>query len=178
MSNVESQEFKQQVITAFQELPGVTVGRRFGGEAFFYKGKFFAHLHPAGRSFFLETWVWKKVDDVVREIPAVIPHPEYAGYGWVRLPVSSNSEVVKAQILVEKTYRYLRTTKRIALRKARFTPELLAHVQEKMPQVKFATKEARKTVQVMMEAPELIDYHRAEESLSQAASMLRKGLKD
>lgn len=154
-------------------LPGVTVGRRFGGEAFFYRKKFFCHFHPTRSGFFLETFVWNRSDEVVREIPGVIPHPEYGNYGWVRLPVSSKNDLAQAKSLVENTYRYLRTTKRVSLPKDRFTPELLTRVESKISQVNFKIKESKKRIQIIITIPELSDYDRADVLLKEATRMLR-----
>jgi len=180
------------------ELPGVTRGTRFGGEAFFYRKKFFCHYHPAHGSFFLETFVWKNVNAVLGKIPGAISlfletfvwknvnavlgkipgaisHPEYGAYGWVRLPISSASEIVQAKMLVEMTYRYIRTTKRISVDKDQFSDELLSLVKAKFPQIRFKSGESKKRIQIIMETPELTDFDRAEVLLNQAARALRKG---
>ncbi len=166
-------EEQDQIRTMLLGLPSVTGGRRFGGEAFFYRNKFFCHFHPAGSRFFLETFVWNRIDEVVREIPGVIPHPGYGNYGWVRLLVSSESDLARAKCLVDRTYRYLRTTRRISLSKDRFTLELLARVKAKMSLVSFKTKVSKKRIQIVMVTPELFDYDRAETLLNEAARMLR-----
>ena len=160
------------------ELPGVTRGTRFGGEAFFYRKKFFCHYHPAHGSFFLETFVWKNVNAVLGKIPGAISHPEYGAYGWVRLPISSASEIVRAKMLVEMTYRYIRTTKRISVDKDQFSDELLSLVKAKFPQIGFKPGESKKRIQIIMETPELTDFDRAEVLLNQATRALRKGKND
>src|SRR6266581_8179574 len=91
------------------ELPYVTIGRRFGGEAFFFRKRFFCHFHPTRDHLFLETFVWNNVDAVVSEVPGTIAHPEYGGYGWVRLRIDSEDSVSKGRQLIETTYLYLRT---------------------------------------------------------------------
>ncbi len=166
-------ELRRRVSEVLLGLPGMSLGRRFGGEAFFHKKRFFAHFHPAGKSFYLETYVWNKVDDVLRQVSQVIVHPEYGAYGWVRLPIASEEDLVPARKLVYLTYRYLRTVKRIAIGKERFSKRLFIQVREKMPDVRFSTKVAAKTMIVMMETPEVDDYERAEELLDRAARMLR-----
>jgi len=86
-------------------LPGVRLGNRFGGEAFFVGKRFFCHFHEGG-TLLLETLVWDKVSKVVRAIPGVIPHPQYGAHGWVRLGVSSRADLAKARKLIEKSYQY------------------------------------------------------------------------
>ena len=169
------QHLKDQVTTMLLELPGVTRGTRFGGEAFFYRKKFFCHYHPAHGSFLLETFVWKNVNAVLGKIPGAISHPEYGAYGWVRLPISSASEIVQAKRLVEMTYRYIRTTKRISVDKDQFSDELLGQVKAKFPQVRFSSKESKRRIQVIMETPELTDFDKADVLLNQAARSLRTG---
>ncbi len=155
-------------------LPDVTVGRRFGGEAFFFRKRFFCHFHPSKNVTFLETFVWNRVGEVVKGIPGVIPHPEYGGYGWVRLPLSSEEDVDKGGKLVGTTYRYLRTIKRISLRKDRFVPSSIESVKSKLPQVNFRVKEANKTMQIIMETPNAADFESADNILDRAAKMLKR----
>ena len=95
------------------EFNDVTIGRRVGGEAFFLRKKFLCHFHPVRDSFFLETFVWKKLDDVVTQVPRVLPHPEYSRHGWTRLPIATENDVAAGLRLVEVTYRILRMTRRV-----------------------------------------------------------------
>src|SRR2546428_9496455 len=77
-----TQAFQSKIRSQLLGLSGVTTGRRFGGEAFFFRKRFFCHFHPSKDYFFLETFVWGNVNEVVRDVPGVIPHPEYGGNGW------------------------------------------------------------------------------------------------
>src|SRR2546428_13181142 len=77
-----TQAFQSKIRSQLLGLSGVTTGRRFGGEAFFFRKRFFCHFHPSKDYFFLETFVWGNVNEVVRDVPGVIPHPEYGGDGW------------------------------------------------------------------------------------------------
>lgn len=162
LSKPEKPVYRSNLTRLLLKLPGVTTGRKFGGEAFFYRKKFFCHFHPYGRCIFLETYVSDQVNDVVKDIAGVIPHPEYSGYGWVRLPIRSHKEISQAEKLVETTYRYLRTKKRLAISKNTFKPESVHAARRKLPHVKFKTKEAKKTVQIMIEVPGTTSYDEAE----------------
>lgn len=159
-------------------LPDVTPGKRFGGEAFFFRKRFFCHFHPAKNVVFLETFVWNRVIEVTKEIPGVIPHPEYGGYGWVRLPLNSEIDAQKGERLIENTYRYLRTIRRISLRKDKFTPILIDAARSSLPQVRFKVKEARKTMQIMIETVEVADFEQADRILDRATSMLKESSSD
>src|SRR3989442_13119905 len=79
-----TQAFQSKIRSQLLGLSGVTTGRRFGGEAFFFRKRFFCHFHPSKDYFFLETFVWGNVNEVVRDVPGVIPHPEYGGDGLGR----------------------------------------------------------------------------------------------
>src|SRR3989442_8201749 len=85
-----SQKLPEQLRDRLVELPGVTTGTRFGGEAFFFRNRFFCHFHETRDHLFLETFVWRNVEAVVSEVPGTIPHPEYGGYGWGRLHIESD----------------------------------------------------------------------------------------
>src|SRR2546428_6873551 len=85
-----SQKPPEQLSELLVKLPGVTTGTRFGGEAFFFLKRFFCHVHATRERLFLETFVWHNVEAVVSEVPGTTPHPEYGGYGWVRLPIDSD----------------------------------------------------------------------------------------
>jgi hypothetical protein len=74
-------------------LDGVSAGEKFGAEAFFFRRRFFCHVHRGNGFLLLETFVWKNVDKVVKSVPGAIPHPQYGGYGWVRFKVSSSSDL-------------------------------------------------------------------------------------
>src|SRR2546428_14012820 len=76
---IATQAFQSKIRSQLLGLSGVTTGRRFGGEAFFFRKRFFCHFHPSKDYFFLETFVWVNVNEVVRDVPGVIPHPEYGG---------------------------------------------------------------------------------------------------
>ena len=163
-----------QIRRRLLELSDVTVGRRFGGEAFFFRKKFFCHFHPVRDNFFLETFVWGKLDDVVKQVPGVIPHPEYGSYGWTRLPISSEDDVEAGLRLVEVTYRILRTTKRVAIRKEKFSPESVEYARNKFKQLEFSVKEAEKTMQVMIQALTVADYSEADALLEKAITILKE----
>jgi len=155
------------------ELPYVTIGRRFGGEAFFYRKRFFCHFHPTRDHFFLETFVWNKLDEVTKQIPGVIPHPEYGNYGWTRLPIFSEKDAFSGIELVDKTYRYLRTTRRMSIQKDEFSFESLENVRSKIRPLEFEIKESKKRMQILMQIPDTTDYDKAEKLLSKAAKMLK-----
>lgn len=134
----------EQLRELLVKLPGVTVGTRFGGEAFFFRKRFFCHFHTARNLVFLETFVWNKVGDVVSEVPGTIPHPEYGGYGWVRLPLNSEATFSRAKELIETTYRYLRTIRRVSVPKEEFQPRTLDLLKTKLPGIRIRVKEAKK----------------------------------
>lgn len=163
-----------QIRNRLLQLSEVTVGRRFGGEAFFFRKKFFCHFHPARENFFLETFVWNKLDQVVKQIPGVITHPEYARQGWTRLPITSEGDVEPGLKLVEVTYRILRTTRRVAIRKEKFRQESAEYAQNKFKQLEFNVKEAEKTMQVMIQAPTVTNYREADELLEKAITALKE----
>src|SRR5881396_3847285 len=96
-----SQKPPEQLRELLVKLPGVTMGTRFGGEAFFFRKRFFCHFHRTRDHLFLETFVWNNVDEVMSDVPGTIPHPEYGGYGWVRLPIDSEDAVSRARQLIE-----------------------------------------------------------------------------
>lgn len=48
-----STELKDELLA----LPEIELGTRFGGEAFFYRRKFFCHLHVGSNMVFIETFV-------------------------------------------------------------------------------------------------------------------------
>lgn len=152
----------------------MTIGRRFGGEAFFFRKKFFCHFHPDRGNFFLETFVWNKLDEVVKQVPGVIPHPEYPRHGWTRLPVNSEGDVAAGLRLVEVTYRILRTTRRIAIRKEKFRQESVEHARNKFKQLEFNVKEAERTMQVMIQASTVTDYNEADALLEKAITILKE----
>ncbi len=76
----------------------------------------------------------------MRKLPGV-PHPEYGGYGWVRLSINGEEDADMAARLIAVTYRYLLTTKRVFLPKASFRPNAVDAVKEKLPWLKFRLKE-------------------------------------
>lgn len=163
-----------QIRNRLLALSDVTVGRRFGGAAFFFRKKFFCHFHPARGNFFLETFVWNRLDEVVKQIPGVIPHPEYARQGWTRLPIASEGDVAAGLRLVEVTYGILRTTRRVAIRKEKFSQESVEHARNKFKQLEFSVKEAEKTVQVMTQAPTVAHYNEADALLEKVVKMLKE----
>src|SRR2546422_11725928 len=87
-----TQAFQSKIRSQLLGLSGVTTGRRFGGEAFFFRKRFFCHFHPSKDYFFLETFVWGNVNEVVRDVPGVIPHPEYGGGGWGWILIKKKKE--------------------------------------------------------------------------------------
>jgi hypothetical protein len=154
-------------------LPGVTTGTRFGGEAFFFRKRFFCHFHPTREHLFLETFVWNNVDAVVSEVLGAIPHPEYGGYGWVRLPIDSDEAVSKGRRLIERTYGYLRTTRRVSIAKEEFLSETLDLLRTKLPEIVVKIKESKKRKQIILEARGESDYERADDLLDKATRILK-----
>jgi len=59
MSSNETHEYLRGILLG---LPGVRLGIRFGGEAFFVGKRFFCHFHRGG-TLLLETFVWDKVNE-------------------------------------------------------------------------------------------------------------------
>jgi len=155
------------------KLPGVINGTRFGGEAFFFRKRFFCHFHPTRECLFLETFVWHNVEAVVSEVPGTIPHPEYGGYGWVRLPIDSDGAVSKGLRLLETTYRYLRTTRRVSIPKEEFLQEKLGLIKEKLPEIAVKVKESKKRNQLVLEARGVSDYEKADVLLDKARRILK-----
>src|SRR5438445_10153342 len=147
-----SQKPPEQLRELLVKLPGVTRGTRFGGEAFFFRKRFFCHFHPTREHLFLETFVWNNVDAVISEVPGTIPHPEYGGYGWVRLPIDSEDTVSRAGQLIETTYRYLRTRRRVSISREEFRPETLGLLGTELPEIKVKVKESKKRNQIILEA--------------------------
>src|SRR2546426_6241759 len=92
---IATQAFQSKIRSQLLGLSGVTTGRRFGGEAFFFRKRFFCHFHPSKDYFFLETFVWGNVNEVVRDVPGVIPHPEYGGDCWGRISIKTKEEKEK-----------------------------------------------------------------------------------
>ena len=168
-----SHKLHEQLRELLAKLPGVTVGTRFGGEAFFFRKRFFCHFHPTRNLVFLETFVWNKVGDVVSEVPGTIPHPEYGGYGWVRHPIDTEDAFSKGRQLIETTYRYLRTTRRVSVPKGEFKPRTLELLKTRLPEIRFKVKEAKKTNQIVLEAPGLSDYEKADDLLDEATRILK-----
>jgi hypothetical protein len=156
------------------KLPGVTTGTRFGGEAFFFRKRFFCHFHPTREHLFLETFVWNNVDAVVTEVPGTIPHPEYGGYGWVRLPIDSVDAVSRGRQLIDTTYRYLRTTRRVSISKEEFLPETLDLLRRELPGIRLKVKDSKKRTQVILEALGGSDYERADDLLGKAIRILKR----
>jgi hypothetical protein len=155
------------------KLPGVTTGTRFGGEAFFFRKRFFCHFHPTGKLLFLETFVWNHVDAVVSEVPGTIPHPEYGGYGWVRLPIDSEDAVSRGRQLIQATYRILRTTRRVSIAKEELRPATLSLLRAKLPEIEIKVKESKKRTQIVLEARGVSDYEKADDLLDKANRILK-----
>ena len=168
-----SQTPSDQLRELLLKLPGVMTGTRFGGEAFFFRKRFFCHFHPTRDHVFLETFVWNNVDAIVREVPGTIPHPEYGGYGWVRLPIDSEDAVSMGRQLIETTYRYLRTTKRISISREEFRAETLGLLSTKLPEIRVKVKESKKRKQIVVEALGVSDYEKADELLKKAIRILK-----
>src|SRR2546427_9911587 len=82
-----SQKPPEQLRELLVKLPGVTTGSRFGGEAFFFRKRFFCHFHPTREHLFLDTFVWNNVDAVINEEPWTITQPEIDGNGCVQHPI-------------------------------------------------------------------------------------------
>src|SRR5213594_4959045 len=168
-----TQAFQSKIRSQLLGLSGVTTGTRFGGEAFFFRKRFFCHFHPTRDHVFLETFVWNNVDAIVREVPGTIPHPEYGGYGWVRLPIDSEDAVSRGRQLIETTYRYLRTTRRVSISKEEFRPETLGLLRTELPQIRVNVKESKKRKQIVVEALGVSDYEKADELLKKAIRILK-----
>src|SRR2546427_13298006 len=119
-----TQAFQSKIRSQLLGLSGVTTGRRFGGEAFFFRKRFFCHFHPSKDYFFLETFVWGNVNEVVRDVPGVIPHPEYGGDGWGRDSNKKKEEKEKGGGMIFNLLKKLPTTKKKNLTKTKLiTPE-------------------------------------------------------
>jgi len=146
---------------------------KFGGEAFFFRKRFFCHFHPTIDHLFLETFVWNNVDAVVSEVPGTIAHPEYGGYGWVRLRIDSEDSVSKGRQLIETTYLYLRTTRRVSISKEEFRPETLVLLRTKLPEIRVKVKESEKRNQIILEARGQSDYEKADNLLDKATRILK-----
>ena len=155
------------------ELPGVELGSRFGGEAFFFRKRFFCHFHR-GSVLLLETFVWDKVDEVVGSIMGVVPHPQYGNYGWVRLRISSSEDFGKAKELIESSYRNMISTRRISLPKTERMKRAVKEAAKDFPRIHFKMKASLKRTQVVMEVRQFKDTKEAETQLKQAAAYLRK----
>ncbi|HZY94169.1 MAG TPA: luciferase family protein [Candidatus Bathyarchaeia archaeon] len=163
----------EKIRATLLQFRGISIGRKFGGEAFFFRKRFFCHFHPAKDHFFLETLVWNRVSDVVKQVPGVIPHPEYGNYGWVRLPILSESDVTSAMKLVEITYRILRTTRRVSIRKENFSPDALDLIRNELKHLTFKVKEAKKVMQILIEVHSIPDYDEADSLLEKAVALLK-----
>jgi hypothetical protein len=168
-----SQKPPEQLRQLLSKLPGVTTGTRFGGEAFFFRKRFFCHFHPTRDHLFLETFVWNNVDAVVSEVPGTIPHPEYGGYGWVRLPIDSDDAASRGLRLIETTYRYLRTTRRVSIPQEELLQAKLGLIKEKLPEIAVKVKESKKRNQLVLEARGVSDYEKADVLLDKATRILK-----
>jgi hypothetical protein len=154
-------------------LPGVRLGTRFGGEAFFVGKRFFCHFHRGG-TLLLETFVWDKVAKVVETIPGVIPHPQYGAYGWVRLRIHSPADLDKAKELIGLSYRYAIGTKRVSLPKTQQARRTVERAIENFPTIRFRMKPSLKRIQVIMEVRNFKNPAETGLQLNQAANYLRK----
>src|SRR5437773_9806614 len=167
------QEATVQLRELVVNLACVTMGTRFGGEAFFFRKRFFCHFHRTRDHLFLETFVWNNVDEVVSEVPGTIPHAEYGGYGWVRLPIDSEDAVSRGRQLIETTYRYLRTTRRVSISKEEFQPETPGLPRTELPKTRVNVKAAKKRNQKILEARGQSYYERADNLLDRAIKILK-----
>jgi len=154
-------------------FPEIRLGRKFGGEAFFVRKRFFCQFHR-GDTLLLETFVWDRVNEVIHSIPGVIPHPQYGAYGWVRLGISSQADVGKAKKLIEISYRYVVSTKRISLPKTPFVRRAVQEAMKRFPNVSFVTKQSSKRTQVIMRVVRFKNSFEAGETLARAADYLRE----
>ncbi|MDA4128169.1 MAG: DUF5519 family protein [Thaumarchaeota archaeon] len=154
-------------------LPGVKLGSRFGGEAFFVGKRFFCHFHRGG-TLLLETLVWDKVTEVVDKIPGVIPHPQYGAYGWVRLRINSPADMDKAKELIESSYQYAIGIKRVSLPKTQQARKAVERAMENFPSIRFRMKPSLKRIQVIMEVRNFKNPAKMGLQLNQAANYLRK----
>src|SRR5207247_10741581 len=72
-----SQKPTEQLRELLVKLPGVTMGTRFGGEAFFFRKRFFCHFHRIRDHLFLETFVWNNVYEVASGVPVLTVYSEH-----------------------------------------------------------------------------------------------------
>ena len=154
-------------------LPGVNLGSRFGGEAFFVGKRFFCHFHREG-ALLLETFVWNNVPEVVKEIPGVIPHPQYGAIGWVRFRISTPADLDKARELIELSYRHVISTKRVSLPRTVDAKRAVEGATEDFPNIRFNLKLSSRRIQVVMEVRRFKDPIKTDRQLNAAAKYLRK----
>lgn len=117
---------------------------------------------------------WNKVDEVVKSIPGVIAHPQYGGYGWVRLPISSKDDLNRAKELIHLTYLYLRTIRGVSLPKKTVSYQAIEKLRDRFPRVNFEIKETAKRLQVITETSGEAGYENADNVLNQAIQLLRQ----
>ncbi len=75
--------------------------------------------------------------------------------------------------MIEATYRYLRTIGRVSVRDEEFQPRTLDLLRTRFPEIRIKVKEAKKTNQIILEAPGLSDYEKADNLLDEATGVLR-----
>ena len=155
-------------------LDGVSAGEKFGGEAFFFGRRFFCHIHRGNGFLFLETFVWNNVDKVMKSVHGAMPHPQYGGYGWVRLKVSSSDDLANARRLIEMSHDYMVRTKRISLPRTEETKGMVKGAKVRFPGIHFEAKDSLRRTQVIMEVQRVSGSVQPGELLNQAALFLRK----
>lgn len=143
-------------------LPRVVEGSRFGGDAWFIGKRFFAHCHRGKQALYLEV-ILEKQEVKSRLPPGVIPHPRYAGYGWVRLAVKSETDLRRARALLRRSYRYMTLFRKVWLPKQRKFLEKIYKQSKSLPGITIVAKPdpGRKRIAVLVSPKDLNDPHGA-----------------
>lgn len=143
-------------------LPKVVEGSKFGGDAWFIGKRFFAHCHLGKQGVYLEVILDKQ--EVKSRLPrGVIPHPQYAGYGWVRLAVKSEADLQRARALLRRSYRYMTLFRKVWLPKQRKFLEKIYKQSKSLPGITIVAKPepGRKRIAVIVSPKDLNDPHGA-----------------
>ncbi len=166
--------FYERIRAKLLALPGVVEGVRFGGPAFFYGRRFFCHCHVGSTQLSLEAFVFDQADKVTKSISGVIPHPEYSAFGWVRLPIRNEDDLEHALQLVELTYGYLRTTRRISLPRNGHNLIVLRRFRNERRDTRLRIKKSAKRIQVQIRVDSYDSLDEAEELVEQEVGRIRK----
>lgn len=139
-------------------LPGVIEGTKFRGEAWFIGKRFFAHCHLGKQGVYLEV-ILDKQEVKSRLPPGVIPHPQYVGFGWVRLAVKSEADLQRARALLRRSYRYMTLFRKVWLPKQKRFLEMLHKQNKNLPGVTLLAKPqaGRKRISVIVSPKDLHD---------------------